>query len=968
MIKRVVYSFVVADLFHFGHLQLLNTAKSLGDFHICGVLSDEAAESYRSRPISNYDERVAVISSLHCVDRVIKQDQRDPTVNLKRIHAEFPEAKLVLVHGNDWQYVPGKEYMESIQGEVVQPEYYRRLSDSRIQNKIFSHGIDDFELFTEYFKIDGIKYFHKAGTQQVISTKANTLRYLRPLLKKSRIEKSFVFRVLDWKRNADEILDQIQREFQGKIVVRSSALNEDHLQASMAGYFYSELNISSEHRKRITEAIKRVIESYIRKGADNDLHQVLIQAQTSKVQVSGVVLTRQSQAGLPYYVINYDNFTGMTDTVTGGYRSHLIEISKFCDSRSYPEEWRSVLEAVKEIERLIPEMALDIEFAMDQQGKTIIYQVRPLVASRKSEVKESYLRNLLRGEADKFKKSKTAFSDMAFWNPAEMIGDRPSALSLSLYRFLITQSAWNEGLVPLGYTNLTAKELMAEFAGKPYIDLRKTFNALLPASILGRMRHKLVEGCLEHLRRKPELHDKVEFEILDSCFLFDAEQRAALYKSYGLRNREVTSFQKALTDLTVKMIENHRQIFEADSLFIKNLRQRREKILTEAKNHSSNVFSFFRLGFSLLADCRIYGTPVFARQARMAFMGNAILRSLVQIGLLSAEENTQFFSHLQTVTKQMSQDYSKMARGQFSGDDFYALYGHLRPNTYDISSRRYDQMPELLHSLLKTAPAGESLQETKPFFLSKSRQIQKRMAENNLPGKAENLFDLIRTALENREKFKFEFSKNISEALELFARVGKGLGLSRQDLAEIPLRHFRQAADGNKSHLKQTLFKWSQKNRHMRERQALIPLPSVVFSTRDFYAINHIDSRPNFITRKSVKGELEKLGLEGQDPEKNVEGKIVLIENADPGYDWIFTKKIAGLITRFGGVASHMAIRCAEFGIPAAIGAGDIIFTVLKDSQAVHLDCEQGVILPLAGKRIEAPSSGQKAENYVNAH
>ena len=46
-------------------------------------------------------------------------------------------------------------------------------------------------------------------------------------------------------------------------------------------------------------------------------------------------------------------------------------------------------------------------------------------------------------------------------------------------------------------------------------------------------------------------------------------------------------------------------------------------------------------------------------------------------------------------------------------------------------------------------------------------------------------------------------------------------------------------------------------------------------------------------------------------------------------FDWIFTFKIKGLITKFGGAASHMAIRCAEFQIPAAIGCGEIIFNEL---------------------------------------
>ena len=44
--------------------------------------------------------------------------------------------------------------------------------------------------------------------------------------------------------------------------------------------------------------------------------------------------------------------------------------------------------------------------------------------------------------------------------------------------------------------------------------------------------------------------------------------------------------------------------------------------------------------------------------------------------------------------------------------------------------------------------------------------------------------------------------------------------------------------------------------------------------------------------------------------------KIIIIESADPGYDWIFNYNIKGLITKYGGANSHMAIRSAEKSIP----------------------------------------------------
>lgn len=75
-----------------------------------------------------------------------------------------------------------------------------------------------------------------------------------------------------------------------------------------------------------------------------------------------------------------------------------------------------------------------------------------------------------------------------------------------------------------------------------------------------------------------------------------------------------------------------------------------------------------------------------------------------------------------------------------------------------------------------------------------------------------------------------------------------------------------------------------------------------------------------------------------------IDDRIVLIESADPGYDWIFSHQLIGLVTKFGGANSHMAIRCAEFGLPAAIGCGERTFEALLKAEIAVLDCESQVI------------------------
>jgi phosphoenolpyruvate-protein kinase (PTS system EI component) len=102
------------------------------------------------------------------------------------------------------------------------------------------------------------------------------------------------------------------------------------------------------------------------------------------------------------------------------------------------------------------------------------------------------------------------------------------------------------------------------------------------------------------------------------------------------------------------------------------------------------------------------------------------------------------------------------------------------------------------------------------------------------------------------------------------------------------------------------------------------------------------EAKPNFITNKKICAEI--LHIDQFDRQMNIQGKILLIEKADPGYDWIFGHKIAGIITKYGGVASHMSIRAAEFGLPAAIGCGDIIFEQLINAENIELNCSTNQI------------------------
>ena len=84
------------------------------------------------------------------------------------------------------------------------------------------------------------------------------------------------------------------------------------------------------------------------------------------------------------------------------------------------------------------------------------------------------------------------------------------------------------------------------------------------------------------------------------------------------------------------------------------------------------------------------------------------------------------------------------------------------------------------------------------------------------------------------------------------------------------------------------------------------------------------------------------------DPPESLAGTILFVPSADPGFDSIFSRSIAGFVTQFGGVNSHMAIRAGELGIPAVIGAGETLFQRWSGARTLRIDCSNQAVQLIA--------------------
>ena len=58
----------------------------------------------------------------------------------------------------------------------------------------------------------------------------------------------------------------------------------------------------------------------------------------------------------------------------------------------------------------------------------------------------------------------------------------------------------------------------------------------------------------------------------------------------------------------------------------------------------------------------------------------------------------------------------------------------------------------------------------------------------------------------------------------------------------------------------------------------------------------------------------------------------------------LFGQGIVGLVTLYGGANSHMAIRAAEFGLPAAIGIGEQRYRELAQARVLELSPANGIL------------------------
>lgn len=765
-------------------------------------------------------------------------------------------------------------------------------------------------------------------------SKAEVLLSLSKVLTTATVLPLHVFTFAEWQSSKKKVLS-ILSQLGNTLIVRSSCLHEDTEQSSQAGKYSSILNVNNDSPSLI-EAIDNVFNSYGQVHSDD---QVFVQPMLSSPDYVGVAFNREPNSCGNYYVVSADT-TGDTQAVTSGIDSEIQNWFIRHDAKPDINWLNQLITLFKELASIYGDLPLDIEFAIDG-NQLYLLQVRPLILVATALLHENQRIEQYQTELACIEKKlkrinsrhpylcgeQTLFGVMPDWNPAEIIGVKPKPLALSLYKELITDRVWAQQRYNYGYRNVYNHPLLLVLGGTPFVDIRASFNSFIPNALDDALAEKLVNHYINVLKTSPHLHDKVEFSIVLSCFNFDLPAQLESLTSCGFSREECIKVQNALTTLTDNVITDRDSIFHQDLLKIDELERRQAKIFNSDLNKIDKIYW-------LIEDCKVYGTLPFAGLARAGFIAIQLLKSMRNTQLITHDDYHRFLASVKTVSSQLLVDSEVMERKAL-----IEKYGHLRPGTYDINSKRYDEEPDTFFASLVNK---QDQPEKFALSLEQLNNINEALCNSGLTCDAVTLLNYIKRAIEAREYGKFIFSRSLSNTLLLIEKLGSQVGFSREELAFVDVKEILRLQSTSHS-ATSTLKSSISLGKEYYQMCQQIKLPALIRQPSDASFYQVLAEEPNYITSGCVKApvctELTPF---------DVKGKIVFIEAADPGYDWLFSYEIAGLVTQYGGINSHMAIRAQELNIPAVIGAGEWWFKQWMQASVIRIDCQSQKVYVVA--------------------
>ncbi len=132
---KVGYTTGVYDMFHVGHLNVIEKAKAMCDHLIVGVTTDELCITRKNkRPIVCQEDRVAIVKAIRYVDQVELQEDMDKLAAVKKYGAD------AVFVGSDWKGTPSWDQYEkefaAVGCSVVYIDHTDGISSTILRDKL----------------------------------------------------------------------------------------------------------------------------------------------------------------------------------------------------------------------------------------------------------------------------------------------------------------------------------------------------------------------------------------------------------------------------------------------------------------------------------------------------------------------------------------------------------------------------------------------------------------------------------------------------------------------------------------------------------------------------------------------------------------------------------------------------------------------------------------------------------------
>ncbi|TSC71355.1 MAG: Pyruvate phosphate dikinase [Parcubacteria group bacterium Gr01-1014_48] len=644
------------------------------------------------------------------------------------------------------------------------------------------------------------------------------------------------------------------------VAVRSSAGQEDSSGASFAGMYTTKLRVRATE-KAIHMAADEVRHSGIQKkevvahyaeqrGLELTESGVSVIVQKMiEADMSGVIFSHDLAKPDGYYAVSVSS--GVGEKIVGGAANgKLIRIARGVKPTSVKDEWLwKLIVAMKAIERRFRSSSLDVEFAV-QNGTLYILQCRPITTAQAERDKAPEKRLLERINsvnalvASRF--DDDVLGDMIDINPVELLGISPTPLDISIFKYLFADKIVEQVRREMGYDPLDIGVLRV-VEGKPYVSMRAAAFSFRPCGISNEIYERMVRAYRNMLVNNPALQSRVEFDVFAmSC----GEKLERVMQGAKLNDDEKVVVREAflrISEVFSRVSTAHAGKFD---VFATDYEQR-----TVSMNDAS-------LGDILEHVAR--GTEMFARVARLAFYWKSRFEEMYP----QEDLNILMNGHIRSMNEQLQSDLVACRNGTITREEVVERYGHLRPGQFSVFGESYADDPNVyLFAQMQRAEVVQSQRQAHAFEDATE-------------------FRHIVTFMEARERMKFLFS----QSLHLFATKLKyqiaQRGISEYDVSQVSWDELRTCLN-NSTRLRTSYAK----------HEPPVLLPDVIIpGLTDLAVITFSEAMPSYITNSVVKARvcvLERLGVKA-----DVRGALVLLPNADPGYDFLFHSGVLDCGTR----------------------------------------------------------------------